>query len=104
MATSCTSRIARNNRDAANRETGEYGFEDIVNPADVNGAPNNTLDAGEDVNGNGVLDVYGQLAGERSEPALRRWRPGTRQRASLDAHHLADAWRARTGRFSSAAR
>jgi len=51
----------RNNRDAANRETGEYGFEDVVNPADVSGAPNNTLDAGEDVNGSGVLDVYGRL-------------------------------------------
>jgi hypothetical protein len=51
----------RNNRDAANRETGEYGFEDVVNPTDVNGAPNNTLDAGEDVNGNGVLDSYGRL-------------------------------------------
>jgi hypothetical protein len=50
----------RNNRDAANHETGEYGFEDVVNPADANGAPNNTLDAGEDVNGSGVLDVYGR--------------------------------------------
>jgi hypothetical protein len=51
----------RNNRDAANRETGEYGFEDVVNPADVSGAPNGVLDAGEDVNGNGVLDQYGRL-------------------------------------------
>jgi hypothetical protein len=51
----------RNNRDAANRETGEYGFEDVVNPADVNGAANNTLDAGEDVNASGGLDVYGRV-------------------------------------------
>ena len=29
-------------------ETGEYGFEDVINPADVNGAPNGVLDAGED--------------------------------------------------------
>lgn len=28
-------------------ETGEYGFEDSVNPTDPNGCPNNTLDTGE---------------------------------------------------------
>jgi hypothetical protein len=43
-------------------ETGEYGFEDFVNPGDINGVPNAVLDAGEDVNGNAVLDVYGQTA------------------------------------------
>jgi hypothetical protein len=36
-----------------------YGYEDLVNPADAAGAPNGTLDAGEDVNQNGVLDTYG---------------------------------------------
>jgi hypothetical protein len=41
-------------------ETGEYGFEDFVNPGDANGTPNGALDAGEDVNGNGVLDTYGE--------------------------------------------
>lgn len=41
-------------------ETGEYGFEDFVNPASAAGTPNGIRDAGEDVNGNGVLDVYGQ--------------------------------------------
>ncbi len=51
----------RNNRNAANHETGEYGFEDAVNPTDATGAPNNTLDAGEDVNASGVLDVYGRV-------------------------------------------
>lgn len=50
----------RNNRDASGRETGEYGWEDVVNPADSTGAPNGTLDTGEDVNGNGTLDTYGQ--------------------------------------------
>jgi hypothetical protein len=41
-------------------DTGEYGFEDVVNPADANGAPNGgTPDAGEDINGNGTLEVYG---------------------------------------------
>jgi hypothetical protein len=50
----------RNNRNAVNAETGEYGFEDLVNP-DSAGAPNATLDAGEDVNANGQLDLYGQF-------------------------------------------
>jgi len=49
----------RNNRNAANQETGEYGFEDFVNPASSTGAPNGALDTGEDVNGNGTLDTYG---------------------------------------------
>lgn len=38
---------------------GEYGFEDVINPANANGAPNGQLDAGEDVNANGVLETYG---------------------------------------------
>jgi hypothetical protein len=51
----------RNNRDAVSRETGEYGFEDFVNPASATGAPNGVLDAGEDLNGNGTLETYGQF-------------------------------------------
>ena len=48
-------------------DTGELGFEDVINPADINGAPNGVLDAGEDVNATTlpgyvpVLDIYGQL-------------------------------------------
>ncbi|HVZ21723.1 MAG TPA: pilus assembly PilX N-terminal domain-containing protein [Vicinamibacterales bacterium] len=49
----------RNNRDQTNAETGEYGFEDVVNPTS-NGAPNGTLDTGEDSNANSALDTYGQ--------------------------------------------
>jgi hypothetical protein len=49
----------RNNRNAASQETGEYGWEDFVNPGAANGVPNGVLDTGEDVNENGVLDVYG---------------------------------------------
>jgi hypothetical protein len=51
----------RNNRNSAATpvETGEYGFEDVVNLTNVNGTPNGLLDAGEDVNGNGIVDVYG---------------------------------------------
>lgn len=51
----------RNNRDTSNQETGEYGNEDIVNPASATGAPNGNLDAGEDVNANGALDNYGAV-------------------------------------------
>ena len=36
-----------------------YGYEDLINPATAAGAPNGVLDAGEDVNQNGVLDTYG---------------------------------------------
>jgi Tfp pilus assembly protein PilX len=50
----------RNNRNAANQETGDYGWEDIINPAAANGAPNNILDVGEDVDASGLLETYGQ--------------------------------------------
>lgn len=51
----------RGNRGPAGQETAEYGFEDVINPSSPGGSPNGLLDAGEDVNGNGVLDVYGQF-------------------------------------------
>jgi hypothetical protein len=53
----------RNNRDSTSSETGEFGFEDYVNPGSGTGAPNSVLDAGEDVNANGQLDVYGRYPG-----------------------------------------
>ncbi len=40
-------------------ETGELGFEDVINPASAQSVANGVLNTGEDVNGNGVLDVYG---------------------------------------------
>jgi hypothetical protein len=49
----------RGNRDAANNETGEFGFEDFVNPASGAGTPNAVLDVGEDMNADGVLQTYG---------------------------------------------
>jgi hypothetical protein len=52
----------RNNNDPAGRETGEYGFEDVTNPSSSTGAPNGNLDAGEDVNADGDLQVYGATA------------------------------------------
>ena len=41
------------------QETGELGFEDVVNPASAQSVSNGILDTGEDVNGNGILDTYG---------------------------------------------
>jgi hypothetical protein len=69
----------RGNRNALGAETGEFGFEDIVNPLVAAGTPNGVLDVGEDLNGNGVLDVYGQtprlLAGMTAplNAAARPW-------------------------------
>ncbi|MGC4085050.1 MAG: pilus assembly PilX N-terminal domain-containing protein [Vicinamibacterales bacterium] len=51
----------RNNRNASSVETGEYGYEDFVNPGVNNGPPNGSLDGGEDVNANGTLDTYGGI-------------------------------------------
>jgi hypothetical protein len=42
------------------RETGEYGFNDVVN-TDANGCPNKVLDTGEDLDGKGLLYNYGQF-------------------------------------------
>jgi hypothetical protein len=65
----------RNSRTAANLESAEYGYEDVVNPATQAGTPNGgaTPDAGEDVNGNGTLDVYGGVPHYNATAVL----PGT---------------------------
>jgi hypothetical protein len=51
----------RGNDDAAGNETGEFGFEDVVNRDTLTGvsagAP--ALGPGEDFNGNGLLETYG---------------------------------------------
>ncbi|HWZ98451.1 MAG TPA: hypothetical protein VN025_11890 [Candidatus Dormibacteraeota bacterium] len=45
----------------SNTETGEYGFQDIVNPASTPGCLNGTLDTGEDIDGLGTAPyTYGQ--------------------------------------------
>jgi hypothetical protein len=42
-------------------ETGEYGFADVVNPANVAaGCPDGTLNTGEDLDADGVLKIYGE--------------------------------------------
>jgi hypothetical protein len=54
----------RNNKNEDGLETGEYGFEDIINTEDAidtNGTPNGKLQDAEDVNGNDELDDYGAL-------------------------------------------
>ena len=42
----------------AGTKNGEYGFEDVINPGSVAGTPDGVLNAGEDVNQNGLLDTY----------------------------------------------
>jgi Tfp pilus assembly protein PilX len=42
------------------QKVGEYAYEDIINPSDPAGIPDGVLDPAEDVNQNGVLDVYGR--------------------------------------------
>jgi len=42
----------------AGTKNGEYGYEDVINPASAAGLPDQTLNIGEDVNGNGILDTY----------------------------------------------
>jgi len=39
---------------------GEYGFEDVINPANSSGSPDGVLQTAEDVNQNNTLDVYGR--------------------------------------------
>ncbi|MCM3881274.1 MAG: hypothetical protein ND807_14300 [Vicinamibacterales bacterium] len=45
---------------SADAETGRYGAEDVINPASAAGTPSTQLEAGEDVDGDGVLDTYGE--------------------------------------------
>ncbi len=56
----------RTNRNNAGNETGEYGFEDVASPPTWTTA-NAALDPGEDANGNGAVDNYGQLP--RNQPS-----------------------------------
>ena len=50
-------------------ETGEFGYEDTVNPGTAAGLPNGGLpETGEDANGNAALDLYGRIA--RNVPAF----------------------------------
>jgi len=50
----------RTNKSAAGVETGEYGWEDFVNTDSVS-TPNGVLNVGEDMNGDGTLQTYGNI-------------------------------------------
>jgi hypothetical protein len=84
----------RNNKNQATPavETGEYGFEDVVNPTVSSGAPNGTLDVGEDMNAPTpppvgyvpALDDYGKfprypIAGTVLDSTARPWTTTTFQ-------------------------
>jgi hypothetical protein len=69
---------------ADDQETGELGFEDIINPANGQSVSNGTLDTGEDVNGNGVLDTYGGVA--RQYPTANTAYTLTNNAAWVGAH------------------
>jgi hypothetical protein len=49
-------------------ETGEYGYNDFVNPADANGCPNLVVDTGEDLDATGLLYYYGEFANQSMLP------------------------------------
>jgi hypothetical protein len=49
--------------------TGMFGNEDIINPANSNGAPNGVLDAPEDVVGDGVFRTYGAYSHPIAAPS-----------------------------------
>jgi len=42
-------------------ETGEYGFGDFVNSSKIQGCPDNKLEPGEDLDGNGAFYNYGEV-------------------------------------------
>ena len=71
----------RLNQNGAGEETGEYGMEDFVNPGDSLGTPNGTLDVGEDVNGNNLLDFYGR---DPVQPVNDPWDADARPWTRLD--------------------
>jgi hypothetical protein len=82
----------RTNRNTAGAETGEYGFEDVINsPNVVSGLPNDShgtavngieLETAEDVNSNGLMEDYGAIPQLPPPPAA----PNTA--APLDAAAL----------------
>ena len=87
---------------AGNVKNGEYGFEDVINPNVVNGAPNGVLDTGENVVGRATalgVDTWGKWnlgygfgAGKSQDPtktvvcmtvARKNWVSGARHAVRL---------------------
>ena len=54
---------------AGDPETGEYGFEDSINPVNAAWAKDNLLNGGEDFNENGTLQTYGESPHALAVPA-----------------------------------
>jgi hypothetical protein len=54
-------RRGNHNSADSDNETGEFGFEDQVNSTSSGGAADSTLQAGEDMNGNGTQQLYGRI-------------------------------------------
>ena len=92
----------RSNRNGT-AETGEYGYEDVVNPASAAGTANGTLQTGEDVQsaiepGFGSLQTYGETPPSQPAGALtpyttaaglgRRPRSRCRRRSSIARYHV----------------
>ena len=87
------------NPNAGSVKNGEYGFEDVINPAVAAGTPNGTPDTGEDADGNGRLDTWGAAnlglgfgAGKSGNPAAtvdctsmarKNWISGARRAVRL---------------------
>jgi len=96
----------RTNRDAGGNETGEFGDEDRVNRANANGVNNGVLDTGEDFNGDGALQTYGQTpifpAGYTVDLATPATLAATRFNAPLDT--AARPWTAVTAAIAKANR
>ena len=74
----------RSNNNALGQETGEYGVEEVVNRSTggawslAAGIPNDLFEAGEDLNGNTALEMYGataNLPGAMTAPYVANMRP-----------------------------
>jgi hypothetical protein len=57
----------------ADRETSEFGAEDIVNPAHAAFTPSGAMEAGEDFNENGTFETYGHTPHALALPAGSIW-------------------------------
>jgi hypothetical protein len=84
------------------KETGELGYEDIINPLSAQSVSNGALDTGEDVNGNGAVDTYGgvarqyptdgtafRLAGDATWTPALGYQPNSIGRPSTDSYWAA---------------
>jgi hypothetical protein len=89
----------RNNNDAALNETGEYGYEDVVNLTNAAGNPNEpTMDTGEDLNASGTLQTYGKTARNVPGVPVAPFNAAALPTTQIDASVLVNALSARANR------